>query len=101
MLACGLALIACTPSDLEPLPESTLLPPIVEVPTIQGACTGSPTQGQWLAITTTDFATGALSIVDTKTLTSTPDVALGSTDAKPFAHGDYLYLLHRFQIDAL
>ncbi len=98
---CGLALVACTPNLLDPDPEVMLLPPIVGAPTIQSACNGPPTAGRRLAITTTDFATGALTIVDTKTLTSSPDVALGSTDAKPFAHGDYLYLLHRFQIDAL
>ncbi len=100
LVACGLALVACT-IDQDPDPEVDLQPPIVGTPTIQSACIGPPTEGHWLAITTTDFATGALTIVDTETLTSTADVALGSTDAKPFAHGEYLYLLHRFQIDAL
>ena len=97
-----LVLAGCPPvSPGLPDPGEDLLPPIVGTPTIAAPCTGAPTSGRSLAVTTTDFATGALTIIDVNSATSTPDVALGSTDAKPFAFGDYLYLLHRFQIDAL
>ncbi len=102
LLVLPVALLGCEPASLgTPGEGEELLPPLVGAPTITAPCTGAPTQGRSLAVTTTDFATGALSIVDAATATSAPDVALGSSDAKPFAFGEYLYLLHRFQIDAL
>ena len=95
-------LIGCAPlSSGPPDGGEDLLPPIVGAPTITAPCTGPPTSGRSIAVTTTDFATGALSVIDVDSAQSAPDVALGSTDAKPFAFGEHLYLLHRFQIDAL
>ena len=95
-------LLGCEPPSQGPIDQGEdPPPPLVGAPTITAPCTGPPTSGRSIAVTTTDFATGALSIIDVDSAQSTPDVALGSTDAKPFAFGDHLYLLHRFQIDAL
>lgn len=55
--------------------------------------------GRGLLLTTTDFSTGALSIVDTQTKTVTADVALGTSDAIPFWHAGLAYIVHRYQFD--
>ncbi len=58
----------------------------------------SPTR---LLVTTTDFATGAISVVDVETMVVTKDVGLGSTDAIPTWHDGMGLLVHRFQIDTV
>jgi hypothetical protein len=66
---------------------------------LDGPCTldiESPTR---LMVTTTDFATGAVSIVDAVTMTVDADVALGSTDAIPSWHDGVGLLVHRYQVD--
>jgi hypothetical protein len=52
-----------------------------------------------LLVTTTDFSTGAVSVVDVASMTVSADVALGSTDAIPAHVGDLAVLVHRYQID--
>jgi hypothetical protein len=107
LLAVAWALGGCVPTGAETsdsaatgdLPDGP--PPIVETPTIDGPCLGPARDGSRLAVTTTDFATGALTIVDVDGVSAQTDVALGSTDAKPYAWGGYLYVLHRYQLDAL
>lgn len=64
-----------------------------------GPCDLDPPSPTRLLLTTTDFATGALTVVDTGDGTVEPDVAVGSTDAIAFAHGGRVVVLHRYQID--
>lgn len=100
-LAALLALVACdsAPPPIDPPDQGP--PPIVGAPALDRPCEGPPEAPRFLAVTTTDFTTGALSIVDVEAMASTPDVALASSDAKPFAHEGLLYVLHRYQLDAL
>lgn len=65
-----------------------------------GACVGEPTSPTRLLVTTTDFATGGVSLVNLATLAATPDVALGSADARPFFFRDLAVVLHRFGVSA-
>lgn len=55
--------------------------------------------GDYLVVTTTDFATGAVSVVDVEHERVFSDVAFGSTDAIPFTHDGLVYLVHRWGID--
>lgn len=70
-----------------------------------GPCDLDPVAPTALAVTTTDFATGAVSIVRTAPFDVLPDVALGSTDAIPFAPPSLgpgrLFVLHRYMFDRL
>ncbi|RMG98101.1 MAG: hypothetical protein D6705_06720 [Deltaproteobacteria bacterium] len=72
---------------------------------IDGPCDLDPPAPSGLAVTTTDFATGAVSIARLDPFEVSADVALGSTDAIPFAPpslGDrYLYVVHRYMYDRL
>lgn len=79
------------------LPVTTVPGPIV----LDGPCDLDPVAPTRLLVTTTDFATGAVTVVDTATMTVTADVALGSTDAVPAWHDGLGVLVHRFQIDEL
>ncbi len=54
-----------------------------------------------LLVTTTDFSTGALSVVDLATGTLELDVAVGSTDAVPFVVGGHVVVVHRFGLDRI
>lgn len=65
------------------------------------ACALDPPDPRRLAITTTDFSSGALAIVDLATGTVTPDVAPTSSDALPVARDERLFVLHRFGLDRL
>jgi hypothetical protein len=62
-------------------------------------CALDPDAPTRLLVTTTDFATGAVAVVDLATGEVRPDVAPGSTDAVPVTQGDRLFLLHRFGFD--
>lgn len=55
--------------------------------------------GTHLVVTTTDFATGAVSVVDTDAGTVRADLALASTDAIPFVHDGLVYVVNRFMYD--
>ena len=52
-----------------------------------------------LLITTTDFASGGLSVVDLASLTVEPDLALTSTDAVATMHGGRAYVVNRYLYD--
>lgn len=95
--ACDLA----APPAGEGPPASDAPPPIAGWPTRVGACVGEPAAPTRLLVTTTDFSTGGVSVVDLARFTAEPDVALGSTDAKPHWFGDTAYVLHRYGVDAL
>lgn len=66
-----------------------------------GPCALDPVDPSRLLIATTDFSTGALSVLDLATATIQPDVAPGSTDAIPFAHGGRAVIVHRHGIDRI
>lgn len=68
---------------------------------LDGPCTLDADAPTRLMVTTTDFATGALTIVDAATMAVDADVALGSTDAIPTWHDGMGLLVHRYQIDAI
>lgn len=100
-----LAIAACAPPDLDAAPT-----PVVDVDGDQvpagwrapeGGCALDEPDPSRLVLTTTDFATGALTVIDLGDETVEPDVAPGSSDAVPFPHGDRLLLLHRYQHDRI
>jgi hypothetical protein len=64
-----------------------------------GTDAASLTEGTYLVVTTTDFATGAVSVVDVDREHVHADVAFGSTDAIPFTHEGLVYVVHRWGID--
>jgi len=66
-----------------------------------GACDLDPPAPSRLVLTTTDFVTGAVTVVDLADGSVEPDVAVGSTDAVPFAHDGRVVLVHRYLLDRL
>ena len=76
-------------------------PPITTPPELVAPCVGELQDPTRLAITTTDFSTGALSILDLRTGELTPDLALATTDSLPVYSDGRLVLLHRYTFDAL
>jgi hypothetical protein len=60
---------------------------------------GGPVPPDWLIVTSTDFSTGAVSIIETGTRVARTDLALASTDAIPYVHDDHVYVLNRFMFD--
>jgi hypothetical protein len=74
-------------------------PPVVsDLPTLMEAC-DLDHGGSTLVITTTDFSTGSVTVVDTRNRVVTPDVALATTDSIPFAVGERVYVVSRFGHD--
>ncbi len=55
--------------------------------------------GTHVVVTTTDFSTGAVSVVDTQRAQVRADLALASTDAIPFAHDGLVYVVNRHMFD--
>lgn len=98
-----LLLAACDllapPVDQAP-PTSSAPPAIAGWPQEVGACAGEPSAPTRLLVTTTDFATGGVSAVELAELAAVSDVALGSTDAKPFFFAGAALVLHRYGVDA-
>jgi hypothetical protein len=66
-----------------------------------GPCDLDPPAPSRLVITTTDFVTGAITVVDLADGSVEADVAVGSTDAVPFGHGGRVIVLHRYQLDRI
>lgn len=106
-----LVAVAVTTSGCAELgdPAGSLPPPIdvdgQDVPAAwrapNGPCRLDPATPTRLLLTTTDFATGALTAVDLATRTITPDVAVGSTDAIPQVHDGRAVIVHRHRIDRI
>jgi len=105
LLISALLVSAC--ADLEPRVLPPALPPVdgEEVPSgwtsPLGPCQLDVDDPSALVLTTTDFATGALAVVDLESGTVRPDVAEGSFDAVPFSHDDRLVVVHRHQLDRI
>jgi hypothetical protein len=104
-LAAVLALAGCeVPAEpAEPDPEwevdGDAVPSGWRAPT--GPCDLDPPSPSRLVLTTTDFVTGAITVVDAIEGTVEADVAVGSTDAVPFAHGGQMIVVHRYQLDRI
>jgi len=77
-------------------PSATVLPgPVV----LDGPCGNDVDAPTRLLVTTTDFSTGAVSVVDVGTMTVAKDVALGTTDAIPTHTDGLAVLVHRYRFD--
>lgn len=111
VLSASLLLGACAPADPDDSDTATSTgeagtsegggPAISEPPTLTEPCVGELQNPTRLAITTTDFSTGALSVLDLNTGEVKPDLALATTDSLPFYSDGRLVLLHRYTFDAL
>src|SRR5690606_27573168 len=66
-----------------------------------GACALDPAEPSRLVLTTTDFATGAITVVDLDDGSVEADVAVGSTDAVPFEGPGTVVVVHRHQLDRI
>ena len=64
-----------------------------------GPCSLGAQNPNGLLVTTTDFSTGAVTVVDTTTRTVTADVAIGTPDGIPFFADGRAFVVHRFQYD--
>lgn len=92
----------CLPG-FEPLPCDAT-EPAAATPgpvTLDGPCGDDPEIAKRLLLTTTDFATGAITLVDVATRNVTIDLAVGGTDAIPAWHDGLAMMLHRYGIDEL
>lgn len=101
-----LSITACVPDaglggdDGDPPQGPSLLAPW---PAAEQACALGPSEPTRLLLTTTDFSTGALTVIDTATMDITPDVAVASTDAVPYVDpaGGRIVVANRFGLDYL
>ncbi len=75
--------------------------PLPSYPLLTGPCRLGVSEPQHLLVTTTDFATGALSVGFANPPSVAKNVALGSTDAIPFYHDGLVYLVHRYGFDVM
>ena len=90
---CGLDGLPGAPDD-EP---AIILP--ARWPVLDAPCSLGVDEPDGLLVTTTDFSTGAVSVVDTRTREVTNDVALGTPDGIPFFADGRALVVHRFQYD--
>jgi len=68
-------------------------------PTLTAPCQIEPSAPTKLLITTTDFASGGLSVVELPGLAVDTDLALTSTDAIATTHGGRAYVINRYLYD--
>jgi len=95
-------LAACLPGAYTgPCAEAIGVDPIVERPVLAAPCEVEPIAPTRLLVTTTDFATGAVSLLDLGTGVAQTDVATATTDTIPAWHDGLAVLVHRFQYDYL
>lgn len=101
-LALAVVAVGCTadpaPSQAEPPP---LMPATVEAgyPTVVGPCRAPVAEPSRLVVTSTDFNTGAVGLIDLDTLVVHPDLALASSDAVPVVDGGRVFVINRFGFD--
>jgi hypothetical protein len=104
LLVLSLLPIACTS---EPEPAAFEPPPLRELGLRDGApldaadpaCVAPSEQPSHLLVTSTDFSTGAVGLVEIATREVQPDLALASTDAMPTAWGERAFVINRFGFD--
>lgn len=95
--------IACTPQL--PSDEGTEPPPLIEAeiesgyPAVTEACRAPVSEPTHLVVTSTDFATGAVGLVEIATRTVAADLALASSDAVPRVDGGRVFVLNRYGFD--
>lgn len=68
---------------------------------LSGPCTIEVANPRRLLVTTTDFTTGAVSVVDAQTSTVQPDVRSATSDSIPFFAGGHAQILSRFNFNRL
>ncbi len=103
-LALGLALGGCL-SDPAPVDAP---PPPLRAPTIAlgypsdvHGCRGPVSAPERLVVTSTDFNTGAVGLIDLDTLSVEPDLALASQDAVPVVADGRVFIVNRYGFDWL
>jgi hypothetical protein len=97
-----LPLLACTPA----LPgDDGQPPPLIQAdlvsgyPSIDAPCRAPVIDPSHLVVTSTDFATGAVGLVELATRTVAADLALASSDAMPLVDGDRVFVINRYGFD--
>jgi hypothetical protein len=98
----SLPLLACVPElpsdDAEP-------PPLIEAdiasgyPALSSPCRAPAIDPSHLVVTSTDFATGAVGLVELATRTVFADLALASSDAFPVVDGGRVFVINRHGFD--
>lgn len=97
-LALALACESAPPSDDGP-------PPLHQAelesgyPQLDGACRGPIVEPTHLVVTSTDFNTGAVGLVDLAARSVAPDLALASSDAVPIVDDGRVFVLNRHGFD--
>jgi hypothetical protein len=97
-----LPLLACTPelpsdeSEPPPLIEADIAP---GYPSLTSACRAPVSEPSHLVVTSTDFATGAVGLVELATRTVSADLALASSDAMPVVDGGRVFIINRHGFD--
>ncbi|MFV8749260.1 hypothetical protein ACNOYE_01785 [Nannocystaceae bacterium ST9] len=100
-----LVLVLVPACAAEPEPPAFEPPPLRELELVQGypspsePCVGPSEQPSHLLVTSTDFSTGAVGLVEIATREVWPDLALASTDAVPTAWGERAFVINRFGYD--
>jgi hypothetical protein len=101
LLAC-VSPLACTPE----LPsDEDEPPPLIDAhietgyPSLTAPCRGPAIEPSHLVVTSTDFATGAVGLVDLETRTVQADLALASSDAVPIVDGGRVFIINRYGFD--
>lgn len=97
-----LPLLACTPQlpsdEVEP-------PPLIEAdivsgyPSVTSACRAPSSEPSHLVITSTDFTTGAVGLVELASRTVFADLALASSDAMPVVADGRVFVINRYGFD--
>ncbi len=93
---------ACEP---EPEPPAFEPPPLRELglregyPVLAEPCIGPVVQPTHLLVTSTDFSTGAVGLVEIATREVQADLALASTDAVPTVWAERAFVINRFGYD--
>jgi hypothetical protein len=101
-IASLLPLLACTPELASDEGEP---PPLIEAaiasgyPSLAAPCRAPVVDPSHLVVTSTDFATGAVGLVELATRTVFADLALASSDAVPVVEGDRVFVINRYGFD--
>ena len=93
---CACALPEASPEQPPPLVEAEL---VEGYPALDQACVGPSATPSHLVVTSTDFHTGAVGLVDLATLEVQPDLAQASSDAIPFVAEGRVFVVNRFGFD--